>query len=103
MAYQNIELQSNFLEELSDAESMTIIGGQGEEKTEFDVILKSFGANKVAVIKAVRGATGLGLGDAKVLVESSSPETILRGGISKDDAAALAVVLRKAGAEVQVL
>ena len=57
-----------------------------EEKTEFDVILKAAGANKVAVIKAVRGATGLGL----------------KEGVSKDDAEALKKSLEEAGAEVEV-
>lgn len=55
-----------------------------EEKTEFDVILKGIGANKVAVIKAVRGATGLGLKEAKDLVESAP--AALKEGVSKDDA-----------------
>ena len=55
-----------------------------EEKTEFDVILKAAGANKVAVIKAVRGATGLGLKEAKALVESAP--AALKEGVSKDDA-----------------
>ena len=60
-----------------------------EEKTEFDVILKAAGANKVAVIKAVRGATGLGL-------------AALKEGVSKDDAEALKKALEEAGAEVEV-
>lgn len=71
-----------------------------EEKTEFDVILKAAGANKVAVIKAVRGATGLGLKEAKDLVESA-PAT-LKEGVSKDDAEALKKALEEAGAEVEV-
>jgi large subunit ribosomal protein L7/L12 len=71
-----------------------------EEKTEFDVVLKGIGANKVAVIKAVRGATGLGLKEAKDLVESAP--AALKEGISKDDAAALKKVLEEAGAEVEV-
>lgn len=71
MAYQNIELQSNFLEELSDEELMTITGGQGET-TEIDVLLKDPSVNKVALIKAVRNTTGFSLGDAKNLVESAS-------------------------------
>ncbi|WP_416503236.1 50S ribosomal protein L7/L12 [Enterobacter kobei] len=71
-----------------------------EEKTEFDVILKAAGANKVAVIKAVRGATGLGLKEAKDLVESA-PAT-LKEGVSKDDAEALKKSLEEAGAEVEV-
>jgi len=71
-----------------------------EEKTEFDVILKAAGANKVAVIKAVRGATGLGLKEAKDLVESAPAS--LKEGVSKDDAEALKKSLEEAGAEVEV-
>jgi len=71
-----------------------------EEKTEFDVILKSAGANKVAAIKAVRGATGLGLKEAKDMVESAP--VAVKEGISKEDAEALAKGLTEAGAEVEV-
>jgi large subunit ribosomal protein L7/L12 len=71
-----------------------------EEKTEFDVILKAAGANKVAVIKAVRGATGLGLKEAKDLVEAAP--AALKEGVSKDDAEALKKSLEEAGAEVEV-
>ena len=71
-----------------------------EEKTEFDVILKAAGANKVAVIKAVRGATGLGLKEAKDLVEAAP--AALKEGVSKDDAEALKKALEEAGAEVEV-
>lgn len=71
-----------------------------EEKTEFDVILKGFGANKLAVIKAVREATGLGLKDAKDLVEGA-PKPV-KEGISKDDADKLAEALKAAGAEVEL-
>ncbi|CAJ0995685.1 50S ribosomal protein L7/L12 [Sodalis praecaptivus] len=71
-----------------------------EEKTEFDVVLSAIGANKVAVIKAVRGATGLGLKEAKDLVESA-PAT-LKEGVSKDDADALKKALEEAGASVEV-
>ena len=71
-----------------------------EEKTEFDVILKGIGANKVADIKAVRGATGLGLKEAKDLVESAP--AALKEGVSKDDAEALKKALEEAGAEVEV-
>jgi len=70
-----------------------------EEKTEFDVVLKAVGANKVAVIKAVRTATGLGLKEAKDLVEATG---VIKEGISKDDAAALEAALKEAGAEVEV-
>ena len=71
-----------------------------EEKTEFDVILKSAGANKIAVIKAVREATGLGLKEAKEVVDNA-PKA-LKEGISKDDAEALKAKLEEAGAEVEL-
>ncbi|NJD84678.1 50S ribosomal protein L7/L12 [Candidatus Erwinia dacicola] len=71
-----------------------------EEKTEFDVVLKAIGANKVAVIKAVRGATGLGLKEAKDLVESAP--TTLKEGISKDDADALKKALEEAGQKLKL-
>ncbi|MBF7074053.1 50S ribosomal protein L7/L12 [Glaciecola sp. MH2013] len=71
-----------------------------EEKTEFDVVLTSFGANKVAVIKAVRGATGLGLKEAKEVVESA-PKAI-KEGIAKAEAEELQKALQEAGAEVEV-
>jgi len=71
-----------------------------EEKTEFDVVLTSFGANKVAVIKAVRSATGLGLKEAKDVVESA-PKAI-KEGVSKGEAEELQKALQEAGAEVEV-
>ena len=71
-----------------------------EEKTEFDVILKSAGANKIAVIKAVREATGLGLKEAKALVDEA-PKPV-KEAISKDDAEALKEKLAAAGAEVEI-
>ena len=71
-----------------------------EEKTEFDVILKSAGASKLNVIKVVRAVTGLGLKDAKDLVDNC-PKT-LKEGISKEDAEKLAAELKEAGAEVEV-
>ena len=71
-----------------------------EEKTEFDVILKSAGANKIAVIKVVRAVTGLGLKEAKELVDNA-PKA-LKEGISKEDAEKLAEDLKAAGAEVEV-
>ncbi|HDR1107504.1 TPA: 50S ribosomal protein L7/L12 [Pasteurella multocida] len=71
-----------------------------EEKTEFDVVLAGAGANKVAVIKAVRGATGLGLKEAKDLVESAP--AVLKEGISKAEAEALKKELEEAGAQVEV-
>lgn len=71
-----------------------------EEKTEFDVVLKAAGANKVAAIKAVRSATGLGLKEAKAMVESAP--VAVKEGVSKDDAEALKKELEEAGAEVEV-
>ncbi len=71
-----------------------------EEKTEFDVVLKSFGTNKVAIIKLVKDATGLGLVDAKALVDGA-PKTI-KEAISKEDAEALAAKLKEAGADVEL-
>ena len=71
-----------------------------EEKTEFDVILKSAGANKIAVIKAVREVTGLGLKEAKALVDEA-PKPV-KEAISKDDAEALKEKLAAAGAEVEI-
>ncbi len=71
-----------------------------EEKTEFDVVLKSAGANKIAVIKVVRAVTGLGLKEAKEIVDNA-PKA-LKEGISKEDAEKLAEDLKAAGAEVEV-
>lgn len=75
-------------------------GAAVEEKTEFDVILKSAGAEKIEVIKAVREATGLGLKEAKEIVDGA-PKT-LKEGVSKDEADALAAKLTEVGAEVEV-
>ena len=71
-----------------------------EEKTEFDVVLKAAGANKIAVIKVVRAATGLGLKDAKDLVDNC-PKT-LKEAISKEDAEKLVAELKEAGAEAEI-
>ena len=71
-----------------------------EEQTEFNVILTAAGANKVAVIKAVRGATSLGLKEAKDLVEAAP--TPVKEGVSKDEAEALKKELEAAGASVEV-
>ena len=71
-----------------------------EEKTEFDVILKSAGANKIAVIKVVRALTGLGLKEAKELVDGAPKN--LKEGVSKDEAEKIAAELKEAGAEVEV-
>ncbi|MCU7960888.1 MAG: 50S ribosomal protein L7/L12 [gamma proteobacterium symbiont of Bathyaustriella thionipta] len=78
-------------------------GGEGaaaEEQTEFDVILTSFGANKVAVIKAVRAITGLGLKEAKGAVEGAP--TPVKEGVSKDEAEETKKQLEEAGAEAEI-
>ena len=71
-----------------------------EEKTEFDVVLEGFGDNKIAVIKAVREITGLGLKEAKAAVEAA-PNAIAEG-VNKDKAAELKEKLEAAGAEVEL-
>jgi len=71
-----------------------------EEKTEFDVILAAAGGNKVAAIKAVRGATGLGLKEAKALVESAPAP--IKEAVSKEEAEALKKDLEEAGAQVEI-
>jgi large subunit ribosomal protein L7/L12 len=71
-----------------------------EEKTEFDVVLANFGANKVGVIKVVRSITGLGLKEAKDLVEGA-PSTV-KEGVSKEDAEKMKKELEEAGAKVEV-
>ena len=71
-----------------------------EEQTEFDVFMTSFGPNKVSVIKAVRSATGLGLKEAKTLVEAAP--TSVKEGVSKEDAEELKKTLIEAGAEVEL-
>jgi len=75
-------------------------GAAAEEQTEFDVILTSFGANKVAVIKAVRAITGLGLKEAKGAVEGAP--TPVKEGVSKDEAEETKKQLEEAGAEAEV-
>ncbi|MBQ3453672.1 MAG: 50S ribosomal protein L7/L12, partial [Thermoguttaceae bacterium] len=71
-----------------------------EEKTEFDVVLEEFGANKVAVIKVVRTATGASLGDAKSMVEAA-PKAI-KQGVSKEEAEKLKKELEEAGAKASI-
>ena len=71
-----------------------------EEKTEFDVILKSAGPNKLAVVKLVKELTSLGLKEAKELVDGA-PKTV-KEGVSKDEAEGLKKQLEEAGAEVEV-
>ena len=71
-----------------------------EEKTTFDVMLMDAGANKINVIKEVRAVTGLGLKEAKDLVEAAPK--LLKEGVSKDEAAKMKEVIEKAGAKVQI-
>ena len=76
------------------------VAAAAEEKTEFDVILSDVGANKLAVIKAVKDITGLGLGEAKALVESA-PKAV-KEGVAKDEAEKLKAALEAAGAKVEM-
>lgn len=82
--------------------AVAVAGGEAaaaEEKTEFDVILTSAGANKIAVIKEVRGITGLGLKEAKELVDNGGK---LKEGVAKEEAEAIKERLTAAGATVEV-
>lgn len=74
--------------------------GPAEEKSEFDVILSEFGGNKIAVIKEVRGITGLGLKEAKELVEGA-PKPV-KEGVSKEEAEEVAKKLEAAGAKAEI-
>ncbi len=71
-----------------------------EEQTEFNVLMTSFGANKVGVIKVIRAVTGLGLKEAKDMVEAVP--ALVKEGVSKDDAAAIKKQLEEAGAAVEL-
>ena len=77
-----------------------VAGAAAEEKTSFDVVLKEVGANKIQVIKAVREITGLGLKEAKELVDGA-PKTI-KEGVSKEDAEAMKAKFVEAGAVVEL-
>ena len=77
-----------------------VAGAAAEEKTSFDVVLKESGANKIPVIKVVRDATGLGLKEAKELVDSA-PKTI-KEGVSKEEAEELKAKFEEAGATVEL-
>ena len=72
-----------------------------EEKTEFNVVLKTFGTNKIAVIKVVREATGLGLADAKTLTETA--DAVIKEAVAKDAAEELKAKLEEAGATVELV
>ncbi len=94
------------IEPAAAAPMMMAGGGAGadapaaEEKTAFDVILKSAGASKLAVVKLVKELTGLGLKEAKELVDAAPKE--LKAGVAKDEAESLKKALEEAGAEVEV-
>ena len=77
-----------------------VVAGAAEEKTSFDVVLKEAGANKIPVIKVVRDATGLGLKEAKDLVDGA-PKTI-KEGVSKEEAEELKAKFEEAGATVEL-
>ena len=74
---------------------------QKEEKTEFDVVLKKPGAQKIKVIKVVREITGLGLKDAKALVDSAPSK--IKEGVSKEEAEKIKAILEEVGAEVEIV
>lgn len=98
-----VELISAFEEKFNVSAAVAVaaagpVAAAAEEQTEFNVELTSFGANKVAVIKAVREATGLGLKEAKDLVEGA-PQ-VLKEGVSKEDGEALKKKLEETGATV---
>lgn len=103
---QVVELISAMEEKFGVSAAAAVVSGgaaaaaEVEEQTEFDVILAAAGANKVAVIKAVRGATGLGLKEAKALVDGAPAP--LKEGIDKAEAEALKAQLEEAGATVEV-
>ncbi|EEX35616.1 50S ribosomal protein L7/L12 [Vibrio metschnikovii] len=102
---QVVELISAMEEKFGVSAAAAVVSGgaaaaEVEEQTEFDVILTAAGANKVAVIKAVRGATGLGLKEAKALVDGAPAP--LKEGIDKAEADALKAQLEEAGATVEV-
>ncbi|HAS6262522.1 TPA: 50S ribosomal protein L7/L12 [Vibrio vulnificus] len=103
---QVVELISAMEEKFGVTAAAAVVAGGSaagaavEEQTEFNVILASAGANKVAVIKAVRGATGLGLKEAKALVDGAP--AALKEGVEKAEAEALKKELEEAGATVEI-
>lgn len=111
LTVKEVQELSNFLKEEYGIEpaaaAVTVAAGGGEaagaveEKTEFDVILKNAGASKLKVVKAVKEITGLGLKDAKELVDSA-PKPI-KEGIDKGTAEEIAEKLKEAGAEVELV
>ena len=75
-------------------------GAEAEEKTDFTVVLKSFGTNKIAVIKVAREITGLGLADAKTLVETA--DAVIKENIKKEDADKIKAQFEEAGATIEL-
>ena len=94
------ELVDTICEEFGVSAVAAAAAPAAEEKTEFDVVLKSAGANKINVIKVVKEITGLGLKEAKALVDEA-PKTV-KEGASKDDAESIKTKLTEAGAEVEL-
>ncbi|WP_407331924.1 50S ribosomal protein L7/L12 [Enterovibrio sp. 27052020O] len=102
---QVVELIEAMEEKFGVSAAAAVVAGgavaeAAEEQTEFDVILTAAGPNKVAVIKAVRGATGLGLKEAKAVVDGAPAP--LKEAVSKEEADALKAQLEEAGASVEV-
>ena len=101
-----VELVKAMEEKYGVSAAAAVVGGPAvgaaaaEEKTEFDVTLKEVGANKIAVIKAVRTATGLGLKEAKDLVESAPAK--IKEALPKEEAEALKKALEEAGAKASL-
>ena len=91
---------ADLVKQLEDKWGVSAAAPAAEEKTEFDVILAEIGANKIAVIKEVRAITGLGLKDAKDLVDGA-PKAI-KTGVAKDEAAKIKEQVEKAGAKVEI-
>ena len=96
----NILKEEYGIEPAAAAVAVAAPAAGGEEKTSFDVILKSAGAQKLAVVKLVKELTSLGLKEAKELVDAAPKP--LKEGVSKDEANALKAQLEEAGAEVEV-
>lgn len=101
---QVVELVEAMEEKFGVTAAAAVVAGpaaeSAEEKTEFDVILTAAGANKVSAIKAVRGATGLGLKEAKAMVEAAP--VAVKEAVSKGEAEELKATLEEAGASVEI-
>lgn len=102
------ELEEKFGVSAAAAVAAMPVGGApgeaaaAEEKTEFDVVMTSFGEKKINVIKEIRALTGLGLKEAKELVESAGPDCKVKEGVDKEEAESVAKKLNEAGATVEV-